>query len=115
MEKYFEKEIRDRMSVIAIQPDSMRLSPVKIDRDVNNMIMMTKDIENIRTTVITSNNYFRSLAVNHHINPADFPGLNLDMELDEMASLLKQNELNFFNQVIFKLSTNGSLPLYTAH
>ena len=115
MEKYFEKEIADRMSVLSQHPDSLQLSPVKIDREVNNLVLMTKDIENLRTTVIISNNYFRSLAVDHHINPADFSDLSLDMELDEMASLLKQNELNFFNQVIFKVSPDDSLPLYTAH
>ena len=50
----------------------------------------------------------------HVLNHSDFIVLRTDMHLDEIASNLKQNELNLLNQLIFKSGKTG-LPLYTAH
>ncbi len=114
MDRYFESEISKRITFIGLQPDSLQLAPSKIDKDIRNLILMTRDVENLKSATSRANLYFRSLAVTHRLNPVDFTQLDLQMELNEMASLLKQNELNFFNLVIFKSKAASNLPLFTA-
>lgn len=111
---YFEKEIIDRVNVICKQPDSMQISPAKINREVNNLVLMSKDIENIVAVTGRANRYFKTLADEQHLNAATFTPLSPDMELDNIASALKENELNFFNQVIFKMKGAEGIKIHTA-
>jgi hypothetical protein len=115
MDLYFSKEIKDRMRVIRGQQDSMKISPAKIDTDVNNLILMSGDVENSVAVTGRANRYFSSLANTFHLNPNDFTSLSATMDRNDITSLLKENELNFFNQVIFQMKTLPGVTIYTAH
>jgi hypothetical protein len=116
MDRYFNVEIKNRMETIKkLKPagDSTMINIAGIDKEINNIILLSKDIENIQASVSKANTFFLALATTYKINDSDFTKINTAMHVDEISSVLKQNELSFLNQVIFKLNPKAS-PLYTA-
>ena len=116
MNAYFEKEIKNRREILdklSLQNDSLNISTLAIHQQVNDYILLSKDVENISAAVNTANAYFLNMANSYGINYADFTKITRDMSLDEIAIILKQNELNLFNQLIFK-SNPTELPPFTA-
>lgn len=116
MHAYFNKEIRNRREVLdklSLQNDSLKINTAAIDEEINNYILLSKDIENLSAAVNKSNAYFLNMANSYGINYADFTKLNTGMHINEMALILKQNELNLFNQLIFKRNPSQN-TIYTA-
>lgn len=114
---WLDREIKNRLAVLQELPGTEDLSAIKsdeIDREINNILLLSKDIENIQASVNRANRYFENMSAKHALNHSDFIVLRTDMHLDEIASNLKQNELNLLNQLIFKTGKTG-LPMYTAH
>lgn len=103
-QSYFKKEIDSRMSRIKTMKvaDSLQLDVSKIDKEVDRLLLMSKDVENIDASINLSKKFFDELAVKYQMNRNDFTDINNDMSLEEIANALKGNELNFFNQFIFK-------------
>lgn len=113
---YFDTEIAKRMEVlqsIVIAGDSMSLKAHLIDEEINNLILLSKDIENLSASINRSNSFFDALAAEFRIQISDFKKLNTGMHVDEIELILKQNELNLFNQIIFK-NTSGTNTMFTA-
>jgi len=113
---YFDKEIANRMEVlqsVVISGDSMRSKIGLIDQEVDNLILISKDIENLSASVNRANSFFDALAAEYRIEMKDFIKLNSGMHVDEIELVLRQNELNLFNQIIFK-STGAKNTMYTA-
>jgi hypothetical protein len=74
--------------------------------------LISKDIENLAACANLSNDFFGELAKEFSLNPLDFNSVKTEMHVNEIAVVLRQNELNFLNQLLFK---SGSPPaLYTA-
>jgi hypothetical protein len=73
---------------------------------------MSKDVENIQASINLSKKFFDGLAVKSQINRSDFVDITNEMSLEEIATALKSNELNFFNQILFRYK--GSTGMYTA-
>ncbi len=114
---WLNKEIKNRIEVLKQIPqtkDSFFINPDGIDQEINNILLLSKDIENIQASVNRANRYFETMSSKHVLNHSDFIALRTDMHLDEIATDLKQNELNLLNQLIFKTGKTG-LPMYTAH
>lgn len=114
---WLNKEIKNRIEVLNGIPQTKNMifiNPNEIDQEINNILLMSKDIENIQASVNRANKYFEGICSKHALNHSDFIVLRTDMHLDEIATDLKQNELNLFNQLIFKTGETG-LPMYTAH
>ncbi len=116
-ETYLQEEIKNRMLVLENDTAigvSVREEAISLDKEVGNILLLSKDIENIGVSVKRGNAYFKSLSSKHGVNPSDFTTLRTDMHLDEISLILKQNELHLLNQLLFR-SGKTNLPLYTAH
>jgi hypothetical protein len=113
---YFDKEIAHRMEVLTplvISGDTLRSKISLIDNEVANLILLSKDGENISASVNRANSFFDALAAEFRLQIKDFTKLNTGMHVDEIELVLKQNELNLFNQIVFK-STGAKNTMYTA-
>lgn len=82
--------------------DSLQSEVINVDKEVDRLLLMSKDIENIQASINLSKKFFDELAAKHQMNRADFTDITKEMTLEEIANALKGNELNFFNQFIFK-------------
>lgn len=117
MNAYFDSEIKNRRQLLdslSAKSDSLKVNTAAIEEEISNYILLSKDIENLPAAVNKSNAYFLNMANSYGINYSDFTELNTGMHINEMASVLKQNELNLFNQLIFKYKQAPAVP-YTAH
>ena len=114
-EAYFKEEIDGRIHKIneLRLMDSINISPKQIDDEVNKLVLLSKDIENISASINKSKQFFDTIAVKLQINRKDFIDIDKTMTLEEIATALKSNELNIFNQIIFKGKKGESL-MYTA-
>lgn len=114
-EAYFKEEIDGRIQKINELKikDSLDINPKQIDDEINKLVLMSKDIENIKASINKSKMFFDTIAVKLNINRKDFIDIDKTMTLEEIATALKSNELNIFNQVIFKHQKGGS-SMYTA-
>lgn len=116
MNAWFEKEISNRREILdtlKVSNDSLKINTAAVHQEVNDLILLSKDVENLSALVDRANAYFLNLAHSYGVNYADFTELNTKMSLSEIASVLKQNELNLLNQVIFKSRPQQLIP-YTA-
>ena len=116
MNAYFEKEISARRTILdtlKANNDSLIVNTKAVHEEVNNFILLSKDIENLSASVNIANAYFQNLAHTYGIVESDFSILNTGMHTNEIAVILKQNELNFFNQLILKNNITQP-PLFTA-
>lgn len=93
--------------------DSLQLDVVEVDKEVDRLLLMSKDIENIQASINLSKKFFDELAAKYQMNRSDFTDINKEMTLEEVANALKGNELNFFNQVLFKYK-GAEGTMYTA-
>ncbi|MFO0356377.1 MAG: hypothetical protein ACK50A_05435 [Sphingobacteriaceae bacterium] len=111
-ESYFKTEIAGRIEKID-QLDSTYIDPHKIDEEINKFILLSKDIENLNASINRSTQFFDTISIKYQLNRADFTNIDKSMTLDQMAMVLKGNELNLFNQILFKNNKGESL-MYTA-
>lgn len=114
-EAYFKEEIDFRIKKIneINASDSIAIDPLKIDAEINKLVLLSKDIENINASINKSKLFFDTIALQLNINRHDFIDIDKTMTLEEISTALKSNELNIFNQVIFKYQKGGS-AMYTA-
>lgn len=117
MNAYFDSEIKNRQKLLdklSVQNnDSLHINTSAIHEEISGYILLSKDIENLSAAVNKSNAYFLNMANSYGINYSDFTKLNTGMHINEMALVLKQNELNLLNQLIFK-SNHSHNQVYTA-
>jgi hypothetical protein len=112
-EAYFNKEIAGRMSaIIDLKLADSIVDVTEVNKEVDRLLLMSKDVENIQASINLSKKFFDELAVKNQINRSDFVDITKEMSLEEIANALKGNELNFFNQVLFRYK--GSTGMYTA-
>ena len=116
MDLNVDKEVRDRIGMIknyANKNDTVFIDPEEVDKKVQDMILLSKDIENLSASVNLSNQYFKDLCSRFQLNYEEFEHLNTGMHVNDIASVLKRNELLFLNYILLK---NGSdaVPMRTA-
>lgn len=116
MDNYVEKEIRDRIKSIKElnqQKDTVIIDPVAVEKKIGELILLSKDIENLQAAVTMANAYFDGMSKAHQLNASDIKKLDTGMHPDDMTSALKQNEMAVFNHVLLQVSSN-SVPLHAA-
>ena len=116
MDNYVDKEIRDRVKSIEElnrQKDTVIIDPVAVEHKVGELILLSKDIENLSAAVGLGNAYFDEMAKRYHLNASDIKQLEKGMHINDMASALKQNEMALFNHVLLRVNKNA-VPLHTA-
>ncbi|MBA3683230.1 MAG: hypothetical protein H0W73_19000 [Bacteroidetes bacterium] len=112
----FDKEIGSRIKLLnndTIQTDSLKVNPNEVDSIVNTLILLSKDVENMQASVIRSNQYFDGLASRYGISTHEFEKIKVRMQLDDVAAILKDNELKFFNMILLK-NNRADLLLHAA-
>ncbi len=82
--------------------DSLKVDVAEVHTEIDRFLLFSKDIENLDASINLSKKYFDELATKFSINRTDFTDINKTMSLEEIANALKGNELNFFNQLLFK-------------
>jgi hypothetical protein len=82
--------------------DSLMMDVMKAHTEVDRFLLLSKDVENLDASINLSRNYFDELTQKFNFKRADFTDINKTMTLEEIANVLKGNELNFYNQVLFK-------------
>jgi hypothetical protein len=114
MDLYFNQEIRNRIAIVEkLGVDSILSTAKTMDKEINNIILLSKDVENLGASVYLGNACFKKLAKQEGFNNSDFTELTTGMHVNDIATVLKQNELNFLNQLLLKNNPSG-LPLFTA-
>lgn len=115
-DEYVDKDILNRLEIInagAEYKDTPAVNTEKITAEVNNLILLSKDVENIRASINQSNSYFKNTATYYHIENSGFNELKVGMRIAEITNNIKLNELNLLNRIILKRSKTGP-PLFTA-
>lgn len=113
MARYFEHGVSERLSQIAaLHNDTIDSTARAIDQRVRQLVLLSKDIENLPGTVNLSNDEFSAWARTLHINRADLDVLSPEMHVDEIEVLIRQNELDLLNQLVIRSA--GSPSLFTA-
>lgn len=116
MDACFDADIKNRMDVLnrfnTVQ-DSLHINVSHIQKEVDNLLLLSKDIENLSAVVNKANHYFDVVSEQYAIRKLEFIPLTTFMHVNEIASVLKQNELNLLNELVFK--TNAStISLHSA-
>lgn len=110
---HFEKEIKNRceqLSKLEVTNDSLKVNCQALNEEINNIILLSRDIENLGAAVSRANGYFLNLSHTYGLNYSDFTELNTGMHVNDIAAILKQNELNFLNQLLLKIDPNQTIP-----
>jgi hypothetical protein len=112
--EYLEKQILNRIDVISASEKADSLMPAlyDINREVGQLLLLSKDVENMAASVNRSNTYFDSVVKQYQLDSSDFVRLTRDMPLNDVETVIKKNELNLLNKIIFKHKIGT--PMYTA-
>lgn len=116
-EAMLSKEIQLRLNELQGLKDSLMvkgIEPEAIHTRFGDLLLMSKDHENLQAAVNLSNQYLNELCSKHQFNASALNELNTGMSLSEISYLLKQNELNILNQVMLQ-KLNRSVSLESAH
>lgn len=116
-ELYSEKEINNRIEIIAKTPffkDSLPINTSEITNEIDKIILLSKDVENLQASVKYAGNYFNTISLKYAISSYHFKPIHAGMSKNEIFAVIKQNELSLFNQLIFKSNPPGFL-LNSAH
>jgi hypothetical protein len=112
--EHLDKQILKRIDVISAseKADSIMPALYDINREVGQLLLLSKDVENISASINRSNTYFSSAAKKYDVDSADFIVLKTSMPLNDVETTIKKNELNLLNKIIFrnKIGTH----MYTA-
>lgn len=91
--------------------------PMKLHKEVNELILLTKDVENSDVVLKRANDYFRKASEKYHISNEGFVTLLKTMSLSTIESTIITNELNLLDKIIFtrinlQLDTSGMTSVY---
>jgi hypothetical protein len=110
------KEIENKIKLLntsGIQTTSLKANARQIDSNVNSLILLSKDIENISAAINKYNQYYKKLSETYQINNNQFKKIKVGMHVDDIETILRENELNFFNLILIK-NNRSDLLLNTA-
>ena len=110
------KEIESKLKLLntsGIQTDSLKANAKQIDSNINSLILLSKDIENMSAVVFKANQYFNTLSQTYKLNSNQFITIKTGMHVDDVTTILKENELKFFDLILIK-NNRSDLLLNTA-
>ena len=111
-ELYSEKEINNRIELIdktTFFKDSLPINTSEIINEIDRIILLSKDVENLQASVNMAGTYFSTISLKYGISTYHFKPIHVGMSTNEIFVVIKQNELNLLNQLIFKSNPNGFL------
>lgn len=110
--EYLNKEIADRTLVLN-QDSSFSGELSAIRKNVENLELLTADIENINASIVKSNQYFKEASKRYTIDTSGFVLLYKGDPLQDIVTIIKKNHLNLLNKIILERNSTGNL-MYTA-
>lgn len=115
-EAMLNQEIQSRLT--ELEPHTaylhaLGLEPQAIHKRFQDILLMTKDIENLKASVNIGNAYTTELCEKQGFNPSSILKLNTQQSLSELAAVLKQNELTILNYILLQ-KLDGTVPLHSA-
>lgn len=112
--EHLDKQILKRIDVISAseKADSIMPALYDINREVGQLILLSKDVENIGASINKSNAYFVTAAKQYDLDSAGFMKLEKSIPLNDVETTIKKNELNLLNQII--LRNKIPTPMLTA-
>lgn len=116
IDNYVNREVSERIKMIRQinkDNDTIIINPLEIDKRVNELVLLSKDVENLSASVNLSNHYFLEMAARFNIDERQFKKLNTGMHVNDISSTIKQNEMVLFNEVILSSGFKDIL-LHTA-
>ena len=78
-----------------------------INKRAGELVLMSKDIENLKAIVKFSNFYFDSLAKALQMDNAAYLQVDAFMDINEISLVIRQNELSAVNEISFKAGLNN--------
>jgi hypothetical protein len=82
--------------------DTVRACAAGIHKRVGELLLLSKDIENIKSNAALSDAYFQSLARAHRISATELLKTDPHLNPNEIELILKQNELTILNHLAFE-------------
>lgn len=111
------KEIQLRLNDFEKEADSLKtkgIDPNAIHTRFQELLLVSKDVENLQASVNMHKALLDEICSTHQLNRSQLLEINSSMSLEQIDLILKQNELQLFNQIwMNKLSRN--VELKTAH
>lgn len=105
VDNYVNREVSERIKMIAQinkENDTILINPLAIDKRINELVLLSKDVENLSASVNLSNQYFAEMATTYGIDVREFRKINTGMHVNDIGTTIKQNEMVLFNEVILK-------------
>jgi hypothetical protein len=105
VDNYVNREVSERIKMIAQinkENDTILINPLAIDKRINELVLLSKDVENLSASVNLSNQYFFDMATIYGIDARQFRKINAGMHVNDIGTTIKQNEMVLFNEVILK-------------
>jgi hypothetical protein len=109
---YINKEIEERVSVLS-QDSSFAGELAELNKNVNNLLYLTIDIENINASIIKSNEFFSEAPAKYKVDTAGVLKIYKGLPLPEIIATIKRNHLSLLNKIIIDRNKDGGL-MYTA-
>lgn len=112
-----DKEINKRLDSLRLHPDLLSVENFDADsvhKRVQDLILMSKDVENISASVKLGNQFFSDLIQKQNLNGAMMLKIESEMTQDQINYVIKQNELWILNQVVLQ-KLNQSIQLTPAY
>jgi len=103
--KLVDAEIARRLELIKSDSSVSTTSINGIHKEVQNLILLSKDAENSANVLFTINNYFKEVTHKHDVPYDGFVPLVKTMNLQTIEATIKTNELNLLDKIIFMQTT----------
>lgn len=116
-DEFVDQEIADRIRKIGElnkELDTLLINTQEVEKRVHELVLLSKDVENLGASVFMSNSFFAEMAARYAIPQREFKEVNTRMHANDIASMIRQNEMVLLNQVILRSGNEGIL-LRTAH
>lgn len=100
------REIQDRLDGFVGLSDSLKakkIDPSAIHKRFQELLLMSKDVENLQACVNMHKNYLDETCRVHELNRSQLLEINSSMSLEQIELVLKQNELQLLNQIWLQL------------
>lgn len=112
-EGVLDKEIKwrlDSLTAYTKLQESKTIDCEEIHKRIQDLILLSKDVENTKASVDMANTYLDELAQNYRLNSSMLVYLTNEMNPNQISYLLKQNELSILNTIMLQ-KLNIVIPL----
>lgn len=108
--EHLDKEIKER-SLVLSRDSAFSGELDSIRRNVDNLKLLTIDIENINASIIKTNQYFNAAAKRYEVDTSGFVTLYKGDPLQDIENIISKNHLSLLNKIMIKRNAEGALML----